>query len=372
MYSTRAFFIGCKANLSLDRLVKLFYTIRSDQIAETREACDRRRVLRPLLFSYIAPRYEGEDMSKPFLSYEDQLHKLESDKGLIVSNKDTAKVALKNLSYYALIGGYKHPFIDIHTRRYIGNTTFEDIVALQQFDEELRELFFKYLCRVEQKMRSMISYQFTMQYGEAQSEYLKNSNYNNVRKYQYGIQKLINMLSNMANVNTDHPYLVYQRNKYHNIPLWVLVNTLTFGQISKMYTFLPQKMQGDICKNFEKIKKDEMIQLLKVLTLFRNVCAHNERLFSFHTYLTIPYMNLHKKLEITKTGTTYDNGKDDLFAVVIGLRYLLDRDDFAEFKKRLIAIIRGYHKRSNRLAEDELLRVMGFPNEWTKISRFGL
>ena len=311
-------------------------------------------------------------MSKPFLSYTDQLHKLEFDKGLIVSNKVAAENALKNLSYYALIGVYKHPFIDIHTRKYVGNTTFEDIVALQQFDEELRELFFKYLCRVEQKMRSLISYHFTMQYGESQTAYLTEANYNNIKKYHRGIQKLINMLSNMANVNTDHPYLVYQRNKYQNIPLWVLVNTLTFGQISKMFTFLPQKMQGDICKNFEKLKKDEMIQLLKVLTLFRNVCAHNERLFSFHTYLTIPDMNLHQKLNISKTGTTYNKGKEDLFAVVIGLRYLLDRDEFAAFKKKLIAIIIGYGKKSNRLKEKELLELMGFPVDWKNISRYGL
>lgn len=52
-------------------------------------------------------------MSKTFLSYADQLHKLEFDKGLIVSNKVAAENALKNLSYYALIGGYKQPFIDI-------------------------------------------------------------------------------------------------------------------------------------------------------------------------------------------------------------------------------------------------------------------
>lgn len=126
------------------------------------------------------------------------------------------------------------------------------------------------------------------------------------------------MLSNMANVNTDHSYLVYQRNKYQNIPLWILVNTLTFGQISKMFTFLPQK------------------------------------------------------LRITKTGTTYDKGKDDLFAVVIGLRYLLSRDDFAIFKKKLIAIIKGYGKKSNRLTENELLELMGFPVEWKSISRYGL
>lgn len=46
----------------------------------------------------------------------------------------------------------------------------------------------------------------------------------------------------MAKQNKDHEYLVYQRNKYHNIPLWVIMNTLTFGQISKMFEFLPQNM----------------------------------------------------------------------------------------------------------------------------------
>lgn len=37
---------------------------------------------------------------------------------------------------------------------------FEDIVALYEFDEELRGIFFKYLCRVERKTRSSISYHF--------------------------------------------------------------------------------------------------------------------------------------------------------------------------------------------------------------------
>ena len=50
-------------------------------------------------------------------------------------------------------------------------------------------------------------------------------------------------------ISIDHEYLVYQRNKYHNIPLWVIMNTLTFGQISKMFEFLPQNMQGAICQD---------------------------------------------------------------------------------------------------------------------------
>lgn len=59
----------------------------------------------------------------------------------------------------------------------------------------------------------------------------------------------------MANKNKDHEYLVYQRNKYHNIPLWVIMNTLTFGQISKMFEFLPQNMQEQFVRILEMLRK---------------------------------------------------------------------------------------------------------------------
>ena len=58
-------------------------------------------------------------MSKPFITYTTQIEKLKSEKNLIIVDSDFAVEALQNISYYALIGGYKRPFIDIHTRKYI-------------------------------------------------------------------------------------------------------------------------------------------------------------------------------------------------------------------------------------------------------------
>ena len=183
-------------------------------------------------------------MSKPFITYTAQVEKLKNEKNLVITDNDFAVESLQNISYYALIGGYKHPFIDIHTRKYINEACFEDIVVLYEFDEELRGIFFKYLCRVERKMRSSISYHFCKKHGERQEEYLNSNNYGNIPKNKNGITKLIKMLDMMANKNKDHEYLVYQRNKYHNIPLWVIMNTLTFGQISKK-TFVDEGMCAD-------------------------------------------------------------------------------------------------------------------------------
>ena len=115
-------------------------------------------------------------MSKPFITYTAQVEKLKNEKNLIITDDDFAVESLQNISYYALIGGYKHPFIDIHTRKYINEACFEDIVALYEFDEELRGIFFKYLCRVERKMRSSISYHFCKKHGERQEEYLNSNN----------------------------------------------------------------------------------------------------------------------------------------------------------------------------------------------------
>lgn len=310
------------------------------------------------------------DMNKPFITYTAQVEKLTNEKHLIVTDTNFAITSLKNISYFGLIGGYKDPFIDVQTHKYINNTTFEDIVALYEFDEELRGLFFKYLCHIEIKLRSSISYYFCQKHGERQEEYLNPNNYSTSPKSKRGVIKLIKILDNVANKNKDHKYLVYQRNKYHNVPLWVILNALTFGQISKIFEFLPQKMQGLICQDFGNIKKNDMIKYLKVLTLYRNVCAHNERLFSHHTYSSIPDTLIHKKLNIPKHHSKYICGKNDLFCVVITFRHLLPRADFLVFKKHLMHIFNQYKKKNSNLKPDKLYEYMGFPSNWKHITKF--
>ena len=67
---------------------------------------------------------------KPFLSYTQQLDKLEKDKNLIITNRAYAEAMLKRISYYALISGYKKLFRNPTTCKYKDNTTFKEIVAL--------------------------------------------------------------------------------------------------------------------------------------------------------------------------------------------------------------------------------------------------
>ena len=122
-------------------------------------------------------------MAKPFLTYAEQIVVLEKEKLLIVSDHVYAERMLQQVGYFALVGGYKLPFKNPTTRKYRDGTTFNDIVALYKFDGNLRELFLKYILKIERNIRSLLSYYFTEKFGEKQECYLNKANF--TVKYVY-------------------------------------------------------------------------------------------------------------------------------------------------------------------------------------------
>ena len=306
---------------------------------------------------------------KPFITYSDQINILTQKKQLNISDLSYAEGKLHDIGYYSLIDGYKDIFYNPMTRTYVKGTDFADIVALYEFDENLRSLVFKYICHIEQKIRSLISYSFCEAFSENQSAYLNSANYNVSNKNSRDISKLISILTYEANQNTEHSYVVYQRNTYGNVPLWVIMKTLTLGQTSKMYSFMLPSIKSKVSVHYTE---KELIQYLKVLTVFRNICAHNERLFSFETRFEIPDTLLHKKMSIPQKGTQYLYGKHDMFALLIAFRYLLDNEDFKSLKKELTKLLNSFSATTSVSQKNKLLQAMHFPSNWSNITRYKL
>ncbi len=48
---------------------------------------------------------------------------------------------------------------------------------------------------------------------------------------------------------------------------------------------------------------------------------------------------MHQKLQISKRGTTYTQGKRDCLALVIALRYLLPAEEFLAYKRTPISLL---------------------------------
>ena len=311
-------------------------------------------------------------MPKPFMTYDQQLQKLR-DKHMTISDDAYAKDMLHRYGYFALITGYKDIFKNPTTKNYRDGTTFQDIVAIYQFDEQLRELTFRYLLLVEQNIRSLLSYSFCDTFGDNQTSYISSQNYDistSVKNRE--VTKLINKyLSPLLTQQTQYPYIEHHKAAHNNVPLWVMVNALTFGTLSKMYEYSKPQVQSAISREFQSINESQLRRILEVLTDFRNVCAHNERLFSHRCARhDIPDLFLHQKMGIAKNGQQYICGKRDYFAVVIALRYMLPKTEFLAFKKQLSSLIDKVVAGNQQVPMPTLLQLMGLPMNWKSITRY--
>jgi abortive infection bacteriophage resistance protein len=309
--------------------------------------------------------------NKPFLTYDQQISKLRDEKGLNIPDEAHAKDILTQIGYFSLINGYKTPFKDLATGQYKNGTTFEDIENLYFFDEVLRELLFKYLVKVEQKLKSHISYYFSEEHGNSIDTYtsLYSYDYKDSQKVPE-IFRLIGEINRVITTNFNADNLNHYITNHENIPLWVLSRKLTFGNVSKMLDMLPMPLQTKISKNYSRLSNTSQLSaIIGVLVLFRNTCAHNDRFFNYKTNKgELPSLRLHKELGLIRLPNgNYPQGKRDLFAVIIALRYLLEDVNFTLFFQNLEGIIVN-HPDNIIFPKAELMKSMGFPLNWRDIA----
>lgn len=310
-------------------------------------------------------------MPKPFMTYEQQIQKLR-DKNLTITDEDEAMSILKQDGYYALITGYKDLFKNSSTKDYRDGTTLHDILTLYQFDERLRELTLRHLLHIERHIRSSLSYAFCERFGDQQSAYLNSANYDNTVKKKNAINRLITKhLTPLLKTQTRYPFLEHNKKAHGNVPLWVLVNALSFGTLSKMYELSAPQIQYTISRDFIAVNEKQLGQILDVLTDYRNLCAHNERMFSHRCgKKDIPDLPLHKKLGIPMRGNYYLHGKRDYFAVVLAFRYLLPNSEFLRYKLHLNQLIEKAVNDNQQISRNNLLSIMGFPQNWKKVTSY--
>lgn len=315
---------------------------------------------------------EVKHFDKPFLTYQEQVRKLREEKKLQIDDEERAIYLLKKHSYFALISGYKTPFKQADGT-YKANTSIDDIYALYVFDNALRNIVLSKILVVEKHIKSLVSYSFCEEYGNLQQCYLDTTKYNYVSANQEGINKLVSKLTDIANDPKDYPYILHQKNNYQNIPLWVMVKALPMGSISKMYSYLPPKIQSKVSREYPYVNESELARMLDLLSRVRNVCAHNERLYDY-TYRkgSIKDCYVHRYLQIPKKGSVYKKGKSDLFAVLISLKYLLSQDELVELVEQIRSQLDTLYSSTKRIDENLMQRYMGFPKNWESIKDFQL
>lgn len=303
-------------------------------------------------------------MAKRFLTYEEQLEYQEMQKGLLIPNRKHALRTLERTSYFFVFGGYKHPFRNPSTGRYRDGVTFDEIMGLYEFDAALRLVVLKYILHIERHVKALYSYCFSERFGNDQNAYLQTSHYNYSENNKRLIDNLIRNFRSDVEKPSDYPYIRHFQEKHQNVPLWVLIHSMSIGTIAKLYHVSHFGVQSRVSMKFQGVNERQLGQFLNVLNKFRNVCAHNEQLFAHQCEIDIPDMPVHMQMKLPRKGNQYKQGKHDLFAIVIAFYYLLPWKEFSEFVEETEGLIQKSLPEFPHLSHEALLEEMGFPQGW--------
>ena len=246
---------------------------------------------------------------KSHKSYDQQLELLKK-RGMIISDDEWAIKKLKQVGYYRLSGYWyryrsltesfpqqsqsKLRAVSKPSQRnfkrddtFVPNTTFEKVNSLYLFDCELRILLFEGIARIENYIRSVIAYTIGKEdpMGYKKKSFITQEglkeNKNKLSFYDEYLSKLKSCLK-----NSKDDCILWHKENYEDIPIWVVTEIWDFGMLSKFYGLLKDKYKIIICKEIFKDNqlansyKSDMQGALQHLNVIRNKCAHHARIWN--------------------------------------------------------------------------------------------
>lgn len=303
---------------------------------------------------------------KIFKTIDEQIAILKS-KGLIIEDVDKAKNVLLRENYFFL-SGYRHIFMKQNKDgKFIPGTKFEELYALFLFDRRIRNILFKNILVVENNIKSLISYELSRKYGFKERDYLNINNFTKDSMKERQVVDIISKMKRQIRVNGQkHSAMIHYASNYGYIPLWVLVKVLSFGITSELYTILKTEDQIEIADYYD-LDPESLSIFLSVLANYRNLCAHEDILYDHKTQKSIPDNKYHYMLMIPQEEEEYIYGKNDLFAVVLMLKIMLNRKEFSQLANEINNEINGLANHINIISIDAVLEKIGFPSNWLEV-----
>lgn len=297
---------------------------------------------------------------------------------MVINNGSKAKRILENEGYYNVINGYKDLFliknangIPVHPEKYLQNTTFEEVHSLYVLDRELRNILLKYFLIFEKDIKSKISYRFSEEHTSANAYLDIRSFTNNPDKLKDTVELIAIIASTISrHAKRSGSSIKHYLDNHQEVPLWVLVNQLTIGNVNNFYKCVDDTLKDRIARDYSinyrrhyntvaSIPKETLMDILKTVNMFRNVCAHEERLYCFKLNRPSRSTNISNILSIPTNLLT-----GNLFTVIAQLKLVLIKKDFNDLIKNLKDLFSRFESKFSTITFDEIKTVMGFPLNW--------
>lgn len=315
--------------------------------------------------------------TKPFKTHNQQL-KILRERGLSVPS--SAKRSLENYGYYSIINGYKWSFLQrgtdgkpINPEQYVKNAKFQEIETLYDFDSELRSILFEALLKYESSLSAELAYRFSEAHPEEHS-YLAINNFSKDSRKVHDVVSTISSLSGVIKYKFKQKNAItHYVNKHRHVPLWVLVNFLTFGDFNYFYQILTDDVKLKIAQDFSAQRKrvysvkslaitpDTIMAVNHLVNHFRNAVAHGEITFSKKIHRSPNLQSIKVPLGIQ---TTALNSQAGVFELIIALKVVLQKKAFKKLSRKLRQLFSDYQNEFSSITFASILSDMNFPTNF--------
>lgn len=296
--------------------------------------------------------------TKPALTIAQQIAKLQGE-GMVIADPALAQHCLQHISYYRLSAYwlfFEHPKGQAGPRFKPG-TTFEEVVALYEFDRNLRLLVLDAVERVEVAIRGSWAYVLATKAGA--HGYLNQPLYSNYHRFKGNRDKL-----DEETGRSKDTFILHYKAKYSGPkrpPVWMASELMSFGLLSRWYALL--KDRGDRQAVSAPFTLDEKIfvPMVQHISTVRNICAHHGRLWNRKLKATL---KLPKSNPPELANALNRTANDKLYNTLAFLKYLLDQcDPTNTWGQRLID-----HMETLAAGREA---AMGFPADWRDYQLWG-
>lgn len=233
-------------------------------------------------------------MDKPFRTY-DELIDLMRGRGL--EPGPNARFILEHEGYYPVVNGYKDLFLE-GPDRFKNGSTLDEVYALFVMDRRLKSAMFRYMALCEGTLKTVSTYVFCSRHEDDNEAYLDTACYARrgqraatARGITHEMARAIGKLENEP-PKFRKEYLEHYKRTHDNVPLWVTMNCLSLTQAFKFYYAQDESTRFAIAQEFQRMHREAHGKTARRITHaslqdafdhikdFRNICAHDERLYS--------------------------------------------------------------------------------------------
>ena len=200
---------------------------------------------------------------------------------------------------------------------------------------------------IEIAFRTHISYHLAHKYGPVGYKNPKNFN-----DKEFHNQFLLGLKENINKNKYRELFIKHHIKKYAGeFPIWVVVEILSFGNLSKLFKNMRNEDKEMICETYYKIPFQYIQSWLHNLSYIRNVCAHYSRLYN-KTFKVFPKFSSRDKKLFKPTGRIFNT-------IFILKKLIFNNQEWLNFTKKL----------DNLFYDNPIInkKLLGFPDNWLEL-----